>query len=210
MIHTMNAKFLERLITYRQIHRIAFARMILDQKIKNQFSIIGYRQIGREYREQLYTTESVETLLLIEARAARRYWKQYGTLIEKKIPWQNRLARGKDSANTLLDIGYHYLSQRIASLCDDIHFPTEIGFFHKARSFDSRPFVYDYMEWLRPVCVDAVLLNFAGKKKKLFLKVKQKDIKRFIYLIKKNFNTNYYHRKLGYCITLEYWMRLVL
>ena len=48
------------------------------------------------------------------------------------------------------------------------------------------------------------------KKKKIWEITTERDIKRLVFLVKKELEKMYYHRKLGYCITLEYWIEITL
>jgi CRISPR-associated endonuclease Cas1 len=206
----MNAKILEKMISYREIHRIELAKLLLLKKIKYQSEIIKQRKLFLSYRQEIIFSEHISELLLIEARAAKNYWKYFGEELGNNLRWKSREPHVKDSVNILLDIGYHYLTGRIIKICNEIGLPTELGMFHKAQSRNAHPFAYDFMEWLRPIVVDKTLMAIVHKKKKSIETVDQKLISLFIFHIKKKLQTYYFHRKLGYGITLEYWIRLLL
>ena len=206
----MNAKFLERFVKYRDIHRIELCKYIIHQKIENQFSIIHQRKAGLVYTSQLLQTTTIPAVLLIEARAAKQYWKIWSESVEDKISWQGRKPHREDVINKLLDIGYHFLSGRMVKICSDLNLPTELGIFHIANSSAAHPLAYDFIEWLRPFVVDRTLLHFLRKKKKPILTVSEKIISHFVSLLKKEFDKLHYHRHLKYCITLDYWVRLIL
>jgi CRISPR-associated endonuclease Cas1 len=168
------------------------------------------RLISTDFIEEMYKTNNIEEILLIEARAAKKYWGTFGNLLISKTSWHGRKAHDDDPINTLLDIGYHYLNQNIKKLCIETDIPTELGFFHKAQNKRSDPFVYDFMEWLRPLVVDSVVLHHFRKKKKYKNRLSDREVPVIINKIKNAFATKYYHRKLGYCVNLEYWTKILL
>lgn len=206
----MNAKLLEHMVRYRETYCLDVTKTILSQKIFYQYAVLQERQEEKLYREQLFAQANIQSAMLVEARAARRYWTVYKEKLGWKVEWAGRKPHSKDCVNTLLDIGYHYLSNHILILCKELNLPTELGFFHKAQSKNAHPFVYDFMEWLRPIMVDQVLLKILSRKKKNIEKVDEKLVKYFVFCIKKRLNQYAYHRKLKYCIQFDYWIRLVL
>jgi len=206
----MNAKLLEHLVKYREQSGLEVVRTLLNQKIKYQFSVVGKRKESIAFRKEIKEESDMQKIMLIEARAARVYWSVYKEKLKNKVEWKGRDPHGKDIANQLLDIGYHYLAGRLAKMCIQVNLPTELGFFHKAQSKDSHPFVYDFMEWLRPVVVDSVLIKVLSRKKKTVSFVDAKLISLFVFHIKNKFDSYLYHKKLGYCISLEYWIELLL
>lgn len=206
----MNARFLEKLIVYREKYQILFCKTMISQKIEHQFAILNKRYKFIKYEKDINDALKIESILLIEARAAREYWSLFGKLIStgEKLNWNGRKAHSGDVINNLLDIGYHYLTQKVTSIFEKLEVPTELGFFHKAQGKKSRPLVYDFIEWLRPFVVDEILLKFVAKKKKPIYDLDSRIISYFIFKIKQEFGQKYYHQKLGYCIKLDYWIEL--
>jgi len=206
----MNAKLLEHFVRYREECGLEIVRILLIQKIKYQFSVMGKREESTTFLKEIFEECDIQKIMLVEARAARVYWNFYKEKIGSKVVWKGRVPHQKDVVNELLDIGYHYLSNHIRKICEEIDFPTEIGFFHKAQSKNAHPFVYDFMEWLRPIVVDEVLLVVITKKKKMVEHVDKKLIKFFVSRMKIKLDSYVYHRELKYCITFNYWIRLIL
>ena len=198
------------MITYRQSQGLALTKLLLSQKITYQFSVINERRTSHSFLSEILNTGKIENLFLIEARAARMYWRKFGEKIKNKIQWNGRSSHSKDLMNTLLDIGYHYLTGCIIKICQEINLPTELGIFHKAQSGKAHPLAYDFIEPLRAIMVDDVILKILGKKKKKIEKIDKKLISFLIYRIKKMGDAYYFNKKLGYCITLNYWTRLLL
>ncbi len=206
----MNAKLLERLIAYREKYAVSLAKTLLYQKIKYQFDVLGKKKIGVQYLANILEATSIPSLLLIEARAARRYWRYFGDRIAGKAEWRGRTPHARDAANALLDIGYHYLTGRIVKTCYELSFPAELGFFHKAQSRNAHPFAYDFIEWLRPFVIERTFIKMIRKKKRKVVEIDQKLVGYFIHLIQQGFERRYYYKKLHYCVTLDYWIKLVL
>ncbi len=205
----MNALFLEKLIAFRKKHALNTAKVFLSQKIRYQFSILGEILLAQPFLEQAAGVQAVNALLLVEARAAKAYWNVCGTYMATHAVWNSRKPHAGDPCNQLLDIGYHFLVGWLVKLFLELNLPTELGLFHRAQSANAHPLVYDFMEWLRPVLVDKTALTFFRKKKKVVLHISEQEIGHFIFAIKKELERRYYHRKLGYCITLAYWIKLV-
>lgn len=206
----MNAKLIEKIFYYGEKHGLQFCKIIISKKIENQFAVVGQRERFLKFEKDVLNSTDIQSILLIEARAAREYWRLFGAKIIKnaKISWQGRKPHNKDIANQLLDIGYHYLTQRVASIFEKLDIPTELGFLHKAQSKKAHPLVYDFMEWLRPFVVDEILLKIIAKKKKSIENINQKLISYLVFRIKQELEQKYYHKKLRYCISLEYWIQL--
>ncbi len=208
---SMNAKLLEYIISYRETQGLDFSKEILSQKIKYQYQGIKKLSIGRNYIRQIQDALSTKELLLIEARAAKEYWNSiHQEYIKEKLIWAGRKPHNADVFNRLLDIGYHYLVERVVKICIKLDIPTEIGFFHIAQSKHAHPFIYDFMEWLRPIVVDRVLIKIIRKKKKQLETVDEKIIKQLVFLIKQEFERRYYNKKFSCCITLNYWIEINL
>lgn len=206
----MDANFLEKFITYREKNKLQLAKIIISAKIKNQYVVVGKRALGKPFLSKIGSVSDVTELLLLEARAAKSYWKWFGLTIEGKIIWLSRKPRANDIANQLLDIGYHHLAETVSKLLTETNLPSELGFIHRANRAKSQPFVYDFMEWLRPIIVDRVIIRILHKKKLPVKKLSNRLIKILISEEKDELQKKYYHRQLGYCVTLEYWIRLML
>ena len=115
-----------------------------------------------------------------------------------------------DIPNQLLDIGYHTLALIIRRKCEALDMPSEVGVFHTAQSARAQPLVYDLMEPFRAMVVDEVLIKFLHLKKKPINAVNQKVIQEFLHDIYAILHKEYYHRERRACISLSYWIDLVL
>jgi CRISPR-associated endonuclease Cas1 len=204
----MNSKILERIITFRSVHGENVMREIIYRKIFYQFSLVKRKDRIIFYREKLDTIKDIKDIFLIEAMSAREYWNDFENLTRDKCQWYGRKPHHEDVINKLLDVGYHYLGGIISKIFEDINLPSELGLLHRAQSKSSKPLIYDFIEWVRPLVVDQTLFILLRKKKKKVVKVSPKDIAIFINKIKKQLKRQYFNKHLGYCITLEFWIRL--
>jgi CRISPR-associated endonuclease Cas1 len=206
----MNALLLEKLTIFRETHGLGTAKVLIAQKVRYQFAVIGKKGMAKVFLEQITNAETVNILLLTEARAAKAYWGTYGKQITSRVSWYSRKPHAPDPCNQLLDIGYHFITGWFVKLFAELNIPTEFGIFHRAQSAQAHPLVYDFMEWLRPILVDKIIYLFFRKKKKMISNISEKDIGRTVSMIKKALERRYYHKKLGYCITLAYWIKLAI
>jgi len=203
-----NAKWLEKIIPYRDKYGIGLAKELIRQKIKYQFEVVGKKESREIYFEFLKNAESFKEILLIEARAAKEYWKFFGEKIKSKSRWFSRMPHHGDTVNKMLDIGYHFITQKTAKIFLENDIPAEIGLLHRAQSKDAQPLVYDFIEWLRPILVDRNLIKFLHKKKKFFEKIDDSSIPHFLNEINKFLKRRFYHKHLKYCVSLKYFIVL--
>ncbi len=83
----MNAKWLEKCITYRSTpHSFSLIRTVLNEKIKRQNHFIRNKNI-------LYITENHDKkdYMLIEARSAHIYWAFWRKHLAKKVNFKGRV-----------------------------------------------------------------------------------------------------------------------
>lgn len=204
----MNSRTLEKIISYRTHFSCELMKEILRWKIFYQLSLINKKNSISFYEQKFKGVKDNHDLFIIEALAAREYWAGFNKLISGKCEWEGRHPHQDDPVNKLLDVGYHYLVGILLKIFTQLDLPYELGFLHKAQFKSSKPLIYDFMEWIRSLVVDKTLLTFLRKKKKIVKKVSSKDIAIFVNSIKKNISKLYFNRHLGYCITLEFWIRL--
>jgi CRISPR-associated endonuclease Cas1 len=204
----MNAKLLERIIIFRFKFGIDTVKQIIEQKIHYQCSIVRQSAKGKLFCKKLESVSNPKEIFIIEALSARFYWSKYYQLLGSRFVWNGRSPHNHDPINNLLDIGYHFLVNELSKIFKDADIPYEIGLLHKAQSKNAKPLVYDFMEWLRPVVVDRVVLSFLHKKKKTDIILNKKVVGKFIVLLKREFDRLYFNKELGYCVTLKFWTRL--
>lgn len=205
----MNAKWLEKFIKYKETDfGKGVIQKIISQKIKNQKHLVEIRTKNL-LEKNIPLTADIGNVFLIEAQEARKYWRDFRFLLPSWTIWQGRKPRNGDFMNKLLDIGYHFLTEYIKRRMEALDIPYEIGLLHKAQSKNSAPLAYDFMEWLRPN-VDKILLSYLRQKKRPIIEIGQKHIRYFIAKIKKSLEHTYYHSKRKDCVSLSYWIDLML
>jgi CRISPR-associated endonuclease Cas1 len=150
------------------------------------------------------------TLLLIEGRVASQYWKHYRILVPVWTNFHTRKphADPADIVNQLLDIGYHYLKEKVAHVLKIHDISPAIGLLHVAKTNTSTPLVYDLMELFRVDLVDLEVLHYLKLKKKPLLVLQQKDITQFLSRIKHRLKKRVYLKNFAQCHTYEYAMEI--
>jgi CRISPR-associated endonuclease Cas1 len=206
----MNAKWMAHLIQYRESeHRIGAIQTILHEKITRQSHALERYKKSRLSLVSIGET-NIEKLFLIEAQYARKYWRQFAMLLPVWCKWQGRIPHGEDILNKILDVGYHTLAHIIQSKCEKLDIPTEIGILHVAQSRNAHPLVYDLMECFRAMMVDEILLKFLHMKKAPIDKLTQEVIQAFLHDVYGTLHKEYYHKDRKVCVSLSYWIDLVL
>ena len=181
----MNALWITRLCGYKHLSlSVESAKLLVEIKIKRQDALL------RKYKKKLSIKDisaanTIQTVLLLEARAAKLYWREFRTLIPSILDFSGRKSRAVDVTNRLLDIGYHHLTNVVRKILDRNAIPSAMGILHVAHKSDSAPLAYDLVEMFRADIVDAeVLLHLPTRHEtrcKLtpiphMLSLKQKDL----------------------------------
>jgi CRISPR-associated endonuclease Cas1 len=202
-----NALWLERITTYKcSPLALGSARVIIDSKINRQNALL------KKYKRPPFVgsnkTSDPNSLLLLEARAAKHFWTEFRYLMP---PWTNfsgRKARHKDVVNTLLDIGYHHLSTQVKKILEAHTVTFAPALLHVAHREKSAPLVYDLMEMFRSDVVDSEVLKFVRLKRKPILRIEQADIAQFVYRINQRLEKKRYLRDFGQCHSYRYYLEL--
>lgn len=183
------------------------AKQLVGLKIQRQHVLLN------KYKRKLVLpdTENATTLqqvLLLEARAAKEFWRGFSDLLLPHFNFPGRRPRADDVVNILLDVGYHHLATVVKKMLKEHSIPTDMGLLHVARNADSAPLVYDLMEIFRADVVDAEVLRFLRLKKKGIQVLEQKDIAHFLHEVNERLERKYYLRVFNGCQTYRYYMEL--
>lgn len=204
----MNALWISRMSRYqRSKNALESARRVVRLKIERQNALL------RRYKKPAVTiglddASSVSKLLLLEARAARHFWRQMRVLLPQYPSFAGREPYAADVVNKLLDIGYHHLAGAVRKICEQQQVTAALGLLHVARSAKSEPLVYDLMELFRSDVIDAELLRFLRLKKKKITGVGQSDISHFLHEVNERMERKYYIKEFKSCQTYRYYMEL--
>jgi len=176
---------------------LSIARCFLEGKIHNQRMVLleycrRLRGSGKDVSflerkldevtsrfSELEGAESIETLLTIEAHAARSYWEAVSRLLPEELGFNHRYTRSNpppesepDPFNIALNIGYALLRKEVWRAVFLAGLNPYLGFLHKPRG--SRPsLVLDLMEEFRPISIDRPLIGLARTDKKTILALKK-------------------------------------
>ena len=154
-----------------EVFRIAFAKQIIEAKIKNQTVILRryarYRketvdeEIAQMQRMQYKAlqAERVERIMGFEGYAARSYFKALGKLIDPDFTFTGRSRRPpRDPFNSLISLGYSIILNEIYGKLEAKGLNPYFGFIHADR--EKHPtLASDLMEEWRAVLIDATALS---------------------------------------------------
>jgi len=167
--------------------RAELAKLFVEGKIYNQRRVLlanakRARASGRPIRavekaanriDELITrlrdVETAEEAALVEAHAARLYWRAVRELLPPELGFEGRLTkfsakrRPVDPFNRALNVGYAALKREVWRAVFLAGLNPYLGFLHKPRA-GKMALVFDLMEEFRPVCVDRPLINLARNK----------------------------------------------
>jgi CRISPR-associated endonuclease Cas1 len=203
----MNALWLNRMSNYKH-SSLAFvsAREILRLKIEREALLL------RRYKRPAYTPVFPETgivadLLVIEARAAHHFWHEFASLVPEANNFNGRIQHGADTANRLLDIGFHHVMNVIKKFLVNREVPPDLGLLHSAHRMTSDPLVYDLIELFRADIVDTEVLRFLRLKKRKVIDVND-EIPHFVHELNQRLNRLHYLAQFKQCHTYKYYMEV--
>lgn len=167
--------------------RAELARLFVEGKIYNQRRVLlehakRARASGKPLRVVEKAADKIDGLLisledvktaeeaaLVEAQAARLYWRAVGNIIPGELGFKGRITRSRagegpvDPFNRALNIGYAALKREVWRAVFLAGLNPYLGFLHKPRA-GKMALVFDLMEEFRPVCVDRPLIRLARGK----------------------------------------------
>lgn len=113
--------------------------------------------------ETTHIKELREPLMLLEAHAARHYWRGFGALLPEGISWVGREGRGScEPVNSIINYGYGVLYGEVERAVLQAGLDSYAGYVHADRP-GKYSLVLDMIEPFRQPVVDRALLNFLGK-----------------------------------------------
>lgn len=110
--------------------------------------------------EEMKTCDSIEKLMLIEARAKQKYLQCFDIIIaHEDFPFERRTRRPPlNEVNALISFGNVFLYQRIATEIRKTALDIRIGFMHAANS-RNETFNLDIAEIFKPIIVDRAIFT---------------------------------------------------
>ena len=187
---------------------IQSAGEVIKHKVKRQIVLLSRYKKSTKLSVNVANHLTLSYLLLEEARAAKKYWKQYSEIIPAFDDFSGRHPRADDITNRLLNIGYHHLGDIVRKILTNNNIPPEVGLIHSARRMKSSPLVYDIMEMFRADVVDAEVVRFLRLKKKPFAALSQENTARFLRGINKRIERKFYLSNFKECRSYRYYIEL--
>lgn len=156
--------------------RVDIAHSFLKGSFMNMLAVLKYyRKKGKDLEEcidylstcvkQLYKIDSIETLLLLEARAKKVYYSAFDTILDsKEFVFDHRsVYPPKNEVNAMLSYGYAVLYGTFLAILERSSLEPQISFIHSLSKSDD-PLQYDLADVVKPVIVDRVVFRIIRKK----------------------------------------------
>lgn len=204
----MNALWTARMCAYKHSPLCnQSAAVIIETKIKQRTALLKKYKLNRQVSE-LQNVQSMQDVLLHEARSAKSFWRNFRQLIPVWTNFTGRKPRAQDITNRLLDIGYHHITGKVNTILTEKELSSAIGLLHGPRTAASTPLAYDLVELFRADLVDAEVLRTLRLKKKPVEHLTQKQIAIFLSTINKRLERKHYLKDFRQCHTYHYYMEL--
>jgi len=207
IIISMNSLWITRMYEYKNTPlALETAKKIIELKISHQSALLKKYKVSI-VEKNMSEVLKIEDLFLIEARAAKTFWKEFAILLPA-YKFKSRKPHNDDIVNKLLDVGYHHLTRIVGKILNGRNVSPEIAFMHVARTADSEPLVYDLMEMFRSDLIESEVLRFLRLKKKSLLTLEQRDIAHFLHEVNERCEKRYFLKDFGHCHTYKYYMEV--
>jgi CRISP-associated protein Cas1 len=150
-------------IVRAKLHNSRILLMRLNRRHKNELVTSAIAQL-KELMNCLPLAESMDALRGYEGKGATVYFQALGSLFQGELSFEKRTKRPpKDPINSLLSLGYTFLSQNVHSFVETMGLHTHFGNLHVPR--DNHPaLVSDLMEEFRSQVVDSLVAYLINKK----------------------------------------------
>lgn len=170
-----------RLAQYEVYHdlerRLEMARKIVDNKIRNQISLIQgahfqpseyqWRQDVEkmeQYRRQLPEKQTSNEILGIEGICSSIYFGAFGKMLRCDFKFNGRNRRPpRDPVNVIISLGYTFLTKEVSGALDAESFEMYLGFLHGIR-YGRKSLALDMVEEFRQPVVDRLVIRLFNKR----------------------------------------------
>lgn len=152
--------------------------------------------------------KTIEEILLLEARAAKHFWKEFRSILFSYQDFKTRKPYAIDTANRLLDVGYHHLTNIVRKNLAEQDVSTAMGLLHVAHASDSEPLAYDLVELFRSDIIDTEVLRFLKLKKRTLTALSPKDIAHFLHEVNERLERKHYLKDFKACHIYRYYMEV--
>lgn len=157
--------------------RLAFARVIVENKIYNQIAVIKKYRFDKDaydpkhdlaqmmkLAQSLSQKQTDNEIMGIEGLSSNIYFGCFKHMLKCEIIFENRNRRPpKDPVNAILSLAYTFLTKDMCTLLDSESFETYLGFLHGIR-YGRKSLALDMIEeWRQPI-VDRLVIRLFNLK----------------------------------------------
>jgi CRISPR-associated protein Cas1 len=185
-VRTRRAQF----AAYNDERALLIGRALASAKLKNQAGLLRYMakyrkesapecyakvreamtgiltheaRIKEVAKEAVHIEQLREPLMLLEAHAARHYWRGFSALLPEGVSWPGREGRGsREAVNSIINYGYGVLYGEVERAIVQAGLDPYAGYVHADRP-GKYSLVLDLIEPFRQPVVARAMLNFLGK-----------------------------------------------
>lgn len=157
--------------------RLQMARVITDNKIQNQISVIRhYRWTNKDYawqrdveeietyRKQLSEKATANEILGIEGMCSHVYFRAFSHMLCGDFEFKGRNRRPpKDPVNVIISLAYTLLTKELCNSLDAESFEPYLGFLHGIR-YGRKSLALDLIEEFRQPAVDRLVIILFNKR----------------------------------------------
>jgi CRISPR-associated protein Cas1 len=155
--------------------RIEIAKSIVDAKIHSQMAVVKkykYHDTNADFDEHLAAidgfvkllddAETIDEVMGVEGVSAKYYWACFRHLLKNPVFTRREYRPSPDYVNSLLNLGYAFLSNEVTTCLIAKNFDLEIGFLHSIH-YGRNSLPLDIMEEFRAPFADAWILSLLNK-----------------------------------------------
>lgn len=170
-----------RLAQYEVWHdlerRLMMARRIVDNKIRNQMTVIQRFRFDKdsyswtadvekmeEHRRKLPDRQTSNEILGIEGICSNIYFGSFGRMFRCEFEFHGRNRRPpRDPINVMISLGYTFLTKEVNNALDAESFEMYLGFLHGIR-YGRKSLALDIVEEFRQPVVDRLVIRLFNKR----------------------------------------------
>jgi CRISPR-associated endonuclease Cas1 len=203
----MNARWLAHLFSYKTLPQALFsAAKLIEVKVERENALLAQYQLPKV--TPIIPTDSLQHILLAEARAAKHFWRLFKELLPNYPSFVGRVPHALDPVNRLLDLGYHQLTNLVRTILVEYNIPGDVALIHVAHKINSAPLAYDLVEMFRADIVDAEVLRYLRLKKNPLADIAGHEIAHFLHEVNERVAHHHYLKDFKICYAYRYYMEL--
>jgi len=157
-------------------YRLMIMKEIVKAKANNQICILrkcNWHNSSVDFKDNINAMEIMlkkandkitrAGLMGIEGAISAEYFKVFKYMLKKGMHFEKRTRRpARDPVNALLNLGYTFITNEIASLLEAAYFEVGLGFFHGVQ-YGRKSLALDIVEEFRQPVIDNFVLNIINK-----------------------------------------------